>query len=39
MADGRWQMAQGKKDFIGKGGYQDGFGIITNFLILISIKS
>ena len=27
MADGRWQMAEGKKDFSRKGGYQGGFGI------------
>ncbi len=26
MADGRWQMADGKKDFSRKGGYQGGFG-------------
>jgi hypothetical protein len=26
-ADGRWQMAEGKKDFSRKGGYQGGFGI------------
>jgi hypothetical protein len=26
-ANGRWQMAEGKKDFSRQGGYQGGFGI------------
>jgi hypothetical protein len=27
MADGRWQMAEERKDFRQKGGYRGGFGI------------